>query len=156
MQAWPRTTQIDRKLSVSTQRVYIASRLAGNPCFEFFCWGSLEKVNKNTIMVQNHPDRQEIVGFYLKGSYCKPFGWKPLFSACFEGATKKVKKCSHGREPARSTGNCRFLCFEGSTKKVKKCSHGREPARSTGNCRFLPKGFILQAVCMETFVLSVF
>ena len=81
-QSWPGTTQIDRKLSVCTQRVHIASRLAENPCFKFVFGGSLEKGTKN--------------------------------------------------------------------------NHGREPARSTGNCRFVPKGFRLQADGLETIVLSLF
>ena len=38
-QSWPGTTQIDRKLSVCTQRVHIASRLAGNPCFKLVFLG---------------------------------------------------------------------------------------------------------------------
>ena len=40
-------------------------------------------------MAENHPDQQEIVGFFPKGPYCKPFGWKPMFWACFEGSMEK-------------------------------------------------------------------
>ena len=82
IQSWPRTSQIDRNLSVSSQRVHIASRLAENHCF--------------------------------------------------------------------------FTCFEGSMEKGQEYNRGRELARSTGNCRFHPTGSILQAVGLQTYVLSVF
>ena len=48
-----------------------------------------------------------------------------------------------------------FRRFVGAWKNDKTYSHGSEPARSTGNCRFVPKGFILQAVWLETIVFSV-
>ena len=48
-----------------------------------------------------------------------------------------------------------LLVFRVYQEAIKR-NRGREPARSTGNCRFYPEGFILQAVWLKTCVFRMF
>ena len=47
-----------------------------------------QKLDSLTTKVENHPDRQSVVGVPPKGLYSAPFGWKPIVLLYLEGGQK--------------------------------------------------------------------